>query len=70
MNTSPRHIHSQSNDRSMDGGEGQLLKMIPFFVLGGHFAAFPLKVHLQVGDAADSWAGLQKDTRTDLYIMQ
>lgn len=66
MNTSPRHIDSQSNDRSMDGGEGQLLKMIPFFVLGGHFAAF----HLQVGDAADSRAGLQKDTRTDLYIMQ
>lgn len=54
---SPRHIHPQGDDRCMDRGEGQLLK----FVLSWRWhVAFLLKVHFQVGNVADTWAGLDQ----------
>ncbi|TNN52498.1 hypothetical protein EYF80_037265 [Liparis tanakae] len=49
------------DDGGVHGGEGQLLQLVSF-VRGR--VPFPLKVHLQVGDAADPRAGLDEGGRT------
>lgn len=56
---SPGHIHPQSNDRGMDRGEGQLLKLVSLIMKWSWITSSLLKVHLQVGEVADSWAGLK-----------
>lgn len=49
---SPRHIHPQGDNRCMDRSEGQLLKLSSV-VLSRHIS-LPLKVHLEMSDAADA----------------
>lgn len=50
--SSPRHIHPQGDNRCVDRSEGQLLKLSSV-VLSRHIS-LPLKVHLQMSDAADA----------------
>lgn len=50
--SSPRHIHPQGDNRCVDRSEGQLLKL-SFIILSRHISV-PLKVHLEMSDAADA----------------
>lgn len=54
----PGHAHPQCDDRGMDGSEGQLLKLVSFVLSWKWPIAFPVEVHLQVGNVADTRAGL------------
>ncbi len=57
---SPRYIHPQGDDRGMDRGKGQLLKLVSFVLSWRRHTPFLLKVYFQVGYVADTWAGLDQ----------